>query len=104
MQKNITNTISQIQSKSYDSVTFDVEAKLQELANTTPYAVRDAEAAPLSWPLYPVVSIRKFFGDKDYEKDYGVVYNGIEIPAVQRTPLYAVDEGIVYKVANKEGI
>lgn len=104
MYKNIATTLEQINKKEYDTTSFDIQAKLQELADTKAYAVRDTNAAPLSRPLYPVVSISKFFGDKDFEQEYGIPYNGVEIPAPQRTPLYAVDEWLVYKIANKDGI
>lgn len=82
----------------------DVQAKLTELTNTKPFAKRDENAAPLSWPLYPVVLISRYFGDQAFEQKYRLPFEGIEIPAAQHTPLYAVDEGLVYKIANKDGI
>lgn len=104
VHRNIITTLAQIKKWSYDSVSFDVKAKLQELQDTKAYAVRDPKAAPLSRPLYPVVGIDRFYGDADYEKTFNVPYYGIEVPAPQRTPLYAVDEGLVYKIANKDGV
>lgn len=104
VHRSIITTLAQLKKWSYDGVSFDVTAKLEELKNTKAYALRDEKAAPLSWPLYPVVGIDRFFWDEEYEKSFGISYYGIEVPAPQRTPLYSVDEGLVYKIANKEWV
>ncbi len=101
---DINTTIAKINSKDYADVSFDVTKKLQELQTTEAYAKRDENAAPLSWPLYPVVYISRYFEDPEYQEKYKIPFNGIEIPAEQNSPLYAVDEGLVYKIANKDGV
>lgn len=99
---DINSTIAKINDKDYTDANFDMTAKLQELKTTEAYATRDQNAAPLSWPLYPVVYISRYFEDQDYLEKYKIPFNGIEIPAEQNSPLYAVDEGLVYKIANKD--
>lgn len=101
---DINTTVADINDKKYTNVSFDIKAKLEELNNTEAYATRDTNAAPLSWPIYPVVQISKFFDDEEFKTQYKMPFNGIEIPAEQSSPLYAVDEGLVYKIANKEGV
>jgi len=101
---DITTTIATINDKNYTNAPFDMKTKLEELNKTEAFAVRDENAAPLSWPLYPVIQISRYFGDEDYKEKYKIPFNGIEIPAEQNSPLYAVDEGLVYKIANKDGI
>jgi chromosome segregation ATPase len=89
---DINTTIADINDKKYTNVPFDIAKKLEELNKTEAFAVRDENAAPLSWPLYPVVQISRYFNDSDYQDKYKIPFNGIEIPAEQNTPLYAVDE------------
>lgn len=101
---DINNTIANINNGEYTDSSFDIKAKLEELENTKAYADRDENAAPLSWPLYPVITISRYFGDSAYKEKYKIPFQGIEIPAEQNSPLYAVDEGLVYKIANKDGI
>lgn len=102
--KDIASTIQSVSNLEFEHASFDVESKIIELEKTEPYANRDENAAPLSWPIYPVKTISRYFGDSEYEQHYKVPFQGIEIPADQDTPLYAVDEGLVYKIANKDNI
>ena len=101
---DINTTIANINDKNYTNAPFDVKQKLEELNKTEAFAVRDENAAQFSWPLYPVIQISRYFGDADYKDKYKIPFNGIEIPAEQNTPLYAVDEGLIYKIANKDWI
>jgi murein DD-endopeptidase MepM/ murein hydrolase activator NlpD len=101
---DINTTIAQINDKNYNNLPFDVTTKLEELNKTEAFAQRDKNAAPLSRPLYPIVQISRYFGDSDFADKYKIPFNGIEIPAEQNSPLYAVDEGLIYKIANKDGI
>jgi hypothetical protein len=57
---DIAKTIEQINSQTYDR-NFDVPSKLIDLANIKPFATRDENAAPLSWPIYPIVLISRYF-------------------------------------------
>lgn len=102
--QDISQTVEKLNTQDYSDASFDIQEKLKELEQTQAYAQRDENAAPLSWPVYPVKTISKYFGDRDYENKYKVPFQGIEIPAEQNTPLYAVDEGLVYKIANKDSI
>lgn len=102
LHKNIDITLSNIEKNDHENLSFDFDQKMKELQDTKAFALRDEKAAPLSWPLYPVEKIDRFFGDRDYEEKYGIPYYGIQIPAAQQTPLFASDEALVYKIANKE--
>ncbi|HBB04793.1 TPA: hypothetical protein DCZ39_08080 [Patescibacteria group bacterium] len=58
---------------------FDMERKitaLNELEN-------DNEAYPLAWPLYPIEQIQTYFGDINFQTEYGVPHVGIQIKAGQ---------------------
>lgn len=99
---DISDTVAQVVNAKFDSASFDVVSKLEQLETTKAYASRDEKAAHFSRPLYPINSISKYFWDKEYEENYNTSFNAIEIPAQQNTPLYAVDEGLVYKIANKK--
>lgn len=101
---DINTTIADINEEKYTNVPFDIKKKLEELKTTEAFAKRDENAAPLSWPLYPIIQISRYFWDNDYKEKYKIPFNGIEIPAEQNSPLYAVDEGLVYKIANKDWI
>ena len=102
--QDIKNTVKEVTNLDFSKATFDVEAKIAELQKTEAYAKRDENAAPLSWPVYPVARISRYFWDQEYEKQYKVPFEGIEIPAEQNSPLYASDEGLVYRIANKDSI
>ncbi|NOZ44312.1 MAG: M23 family metallopeptidase [bacterium] len=62
------------------------------------------ENYPLTFPIYPIKHIQRFFHDKDFLKKYGVPHDGIEILATQGTPIYAAGNGIVYHVVDNDGI
>lgn len=51
---------------------------------------------PLAWPIYPIYDIQTYFGDLEFQKQYGVPSLGIQIKATQGTPVYAARDGIVY--------
>jgi murein DD-endopeptidase MepM/ murein hydrolase activator NlpD len=59
---------------------------------------------PLAWPLYPIYDIQTYFGDENYQKQYGVPHIGIQIKADQQTPVYAARDGIIYFVADNDDI
>lgn len=64
----------------------------------------DNEAYVLAWPLYPIEEIQTYFGDINFQKEYGVPHIGIQIKATQATPVYAARNGIVYFVADNDEI
>jgi murein DD-endopeptidase MepM/ murein hydrolase activator NlpD len=64
----------------------------------------DNQAYPLAWSLYPIEKIQTYFGDINFQKEYGVPHIGIQIQATQGTPVYAARNGIVYFVADNDEI
>ena len=58
---DINATVKQFNDLDFSQASFDVEAKIAELTKTEAFAKRDENAAPLSWPIYPVVSISRYF-------------------------------------------
>jgi len=96
---SIKNIVAQIDKKSYDTVSFDVPKKLEELTNTEAFATRDEKAAALSWPTYPIVKLDRYFGDTDAK---GETSPGIEIPVPQGTPVFAMDESLVYDIVSNQ--
>lgn len=98
----ILDTINEIHSKKY-TTPFNVESKIASLNAMKPYAQLE-NTFPFDWPIYPINDINYFFMDEEYKEEYGVDIPGIEIPSVQRTPMYAPKDGFVYKIANKDGI
>ncbi len=81
-------------------VDFDMEKKIKALEKIE----NDNEAYPLAWPLYPIEEIQTYFGDINFQKQYGVPHIGIQIKADQKTPVYAARDGIVYFVADNDEI
>ena len=60
----------------------------------------DDDAAPIAWPIYPIEKILRYFNDSNFEKENWFKFQGIQIQAVQWTPVYAARDGVVYYVAN----
>lgn len=81
-------------------VDFDMEKKISLLNKVE----EDNQWYQLAWPLYPIEKIQTYFGDIDFQKEYGVPHLGIQIQAVQGTPVYAARNGIVYFVADNDEI
>lgn len=82
------------------TVDFDMDKKLLLLNDIE----NNNEVYPLAWPLYPIEQIQTYFGDVAFQKEYWVPHIGIQINAVQRTPVYAARNGIVYFVADNDEI
>lgn len=82
------------------SVDFDMDKKLPLLNKME----EDNQSYPLAWPLYPIEEIQTYFGDINFQKEYGVPHIGIQIKAEQKTPVYAARNGIVYFVADNDDI
>ncbi len=81
-------------------VDFDMEKKIVSL-NTLE---DNNDAYPLAWPLYPIEYIQTYFGDENFQKQYGIPHVGIQIQAIQGTPVYASRDGIIYFVADNDEI
>ncbi|MCS6983231.1 MAG: peptidoglycan DD-metalloendopeptidase family protein [Candidatus Absconditabacterales bacterium] len=99
---SIVATIEEIKTRKF-TAPFDVDQKLEELRNLEPYAEFE-RSAELSWPIMPVSQISRKFKDPDFQAQYGFSFMGIEIPAPQQTPLYAADDGIVYRTVIDTGL
>ncbi len=82
------------------NVDFDMDKKLPLLNKLED----DNQSYPLAWPLYPIEEIQTYFGDINFQKEYGVPHVGIQIKATQWTPVYAARNGIVYFVADNDEI
>ncbi len=79
---------------------FDMEKKLSLLNKMED----DNDTYALARPLYPIEQIQTYFGDINFQKEYGVPHVGIQIKAEQGTPVYAARNGIVYFVADNDEI
>lgn len=64
----------------------------------------DNNAYPLARPIYPIEEIQTYFGDENFQKQYGIPHIGIQIKAEQKTPVYASRDGIVYFIADSDSI
>lgn len=73
--------------------------KLRSVEKTAP-----DENYPLAFPIYPITHIDTFFNDPNFLKEYGVPHQGIQISAVQWTPVYSARDGIVYHVVDNDGV
>jgi murein DD-endopeptidase MepM/ murein hydrolase activator NlpD len=100
-KKDVYNTIQtfldEIVKKDYKSVD-NIATKIAELA-TMPDA-SDKETSPIARPVYPIETILRYFNDPDFEKENGFKHQGLQIQAEQRTPVYAVRDGVVYHTFN----
>lgn len=102
VQKTIIALLDDIQKGTYN-VPFSMSEKVEELREMT-VDIKKEEVYPVAWPLYPINHIQTFFNDQTFQKQYGVPHEGVQITAKQGTPLYAARDGIVYYVADNEGI
>ncbi len=82
------------------NVDFDMDKKLSTLNGIE----NDNKTYPLARPLYPIEEIQTYFGDINFQKEYGVPHIGIQIKAEQWTPVYSARDGIIYFVADNDEI
>ncbi len=80
----------------------NMKEKIDQLRNIEKIA--PDENYPLAFPIYPIKHIERFFKDPGFLQKYGIPHNGIQISAVQWTPVYAARDGIVYHVVDNDGI
>jgi hypothetical protein len=38
---------------------------------------------PVAWPVYPIEKIEKFFGDSEFEDEYNVSHDGLQVVVEQ---------------------
>jgi murein DD-endopeptidase MepM/ murein hydrolase activator NlpD len=89
--------LDEIVKKDYKSVD-GIAVKIAALATMSDAS--DKETSPIARPLYPIEKILRYFNDADFEKANGFKHQGIQIHAEQRTPVYAVRDGVVYHTFN----
>jgi len=58
----------------------------------------------LAWPIYPIKNIQHFFNDLQFRDDNGFPHRGIQVSAIQWTPVYSVRNGVVYHVTENNNI
>jgi murein DD-endopeptidase MepM/ murein hydrolase activator NlpD len=73
--------------------------ELEKLYNDTKEKEKENPQA-MAWPIYPIQEVLTYFGDKDFEKEFGVPNRGIQIKSEQLTPIYSSNDGIVYHVTD----
>ncbi len=98
--------IRNISKKDYN-VTFDMDDKLEDLEKLYDESLDENNTnniQPMAWPIYPVQDIEMYFGDENFEKEYGIPSRWVQIKAEQWTPLYAANEGIVYHITDNPWI
>ncbi len=98
--------ISNIIQKKFHWLTFDMDEKMKELEklyNDTKEKEKENPQA-MAWPIYPIQEVLTYFGDKDFEKEFGVPNRGIQIKSEQLTPIYSSNDGIVYHVTDNPWI
>jgi len=80
----------------------DMEDKIEKLR----ISEKDSpdEDHPIAWPIYPIYHIDTLFADKNFESEYGVPHQWIQIAAKQWNTVYAARDGIAYHVVNNEWV
>lgn len=66
--------IRNISKKDYN-VTFDMDDKLEELEELYDESLDENNVnniQPMAWPIYPIQDIEMYFGDENFEKEYGI--------------------------------
>jgi murein DD-endopeptidase MepM/ murein hydrolase activator NlpD len=94
---SIQTFLDEIVKKNYKS-SDNIAVKLAELSMFPDPS--DKETSPIAWPIYPIEKILRYFNDSDFEKEQGFKHQGIQIQALQGTPVYAVRDGVVYHTFN----
>ncbi|HPC34089.1 MAG TPA: peptidoglycan DD-metalloendopeptidase family protein [Candidatus Absconditabacterales bacterium] len=91
--------------KQYNGLTFNMDEKLKELEKLYNKSYKENEnLQAMARPIYPIQEIGTYFGDKDFEKEFGVPNRGIQIKSEQLTPIYSSNDGIVYHITDNPGI
>ncbi|MCK9467127.1 MAG: peptidoglycan DD-metalloendopeptidase family protein [Candidatus Absconditabacterales bacterium] len=101
----MTTMITNVVQKQYNGLTFNMNEKIKELENLYKSNTKENEnLQTMARPIYPIKAIGNYFGDKDFEKEYGIPNRGIQIKSEQLTPIYASNDGIVYHITDNPGI
>lgn len=79
---------------------FNVSSALAELENMN----NNKSEHPVAWPVYPIEDIEKFFGDSEFENEYNVSHDGLQVVVEQGTPVYAMRDWVVYHMVNNKEI
>lgn len=91
--------VDDIERKDY-KVSFNIDDKIKLLNKMQDASLK--ETSPLAWPIYPIYKIDSYFGDKEFEKQYGVPNRWLSIASSQWTPVYSVRDWVVYHVSDTD--
>ena len=101
----IVSMVEKIVKKDFSDLTYNITEKLKELkSNYEDTIAGSGNLQPIAWPVYPIQNIEMYFGDKDFEKEYGFPNQWIQIEVAQWTPVYSAADWIVYHVTNNPWI
>ena len=68
----IVSMVEKIVKKDFSDLTHNITEKLKELkSNYEDTIAGSGNLQPIAWPVYPIQNIEMYFGDKDFEKEYG---------------------------------
>lgn len=82
-----------------------MDEKLKELEKLYNKSYKENEnLQAMARPIYPIQEIWTYFGDKDFEKEFGVPNRGIQIKSEQLTPIYSSNDWIVYHITDNPWI
>jgi hypothetical protein len=69
----ILSIITSISQKQYNNLTFDMDEKLKELNEIYNDSLEEnSNIQPMAWPIYPIDDIEMYFGDKEFEDEFGM--------------------------------
>jgi len=101
----ILSIITSISQKQYNNLTFDMDEKLKELNEIYNDSLEEnSNIQPMAWPIYPIDDIEMYFGDKEFEDEFGMPNRGLQIRSEQGSPVYSSNDGVVYHVTDNPGI
>ena len=86
--------LDEIVKKDYKSVE-GIATKISQLSQL-PDARNKDTIAQVARPVYPIEQILRYYNDPQFELSYGFKHQAIQIQAVQRSPVYAARDGVVY--------
>ncbi len=97
--------VERIIKKDFSDLTFNMKEKKKDLEAAYENTIAGSgNLQPLARPVYPIQKIDMYYGDKDFEKEYGIPNQWISIDVEQWSPVYSAADGIVYHVTDNPGI
>lgn len=96
--------ISKIVKNDFNGITFDIKSKIEVLKQLTDTENQNELVSNMLWPIYPIKEIELYFGDKEFEKEFGIPNWWLQIKSEQLSPVYSVNDGIVYHITDNASI